>query len=117
MKKKILALSILAVFMLVTVSLGTVGGSESTRSTESKESPLYKIRNNKKVNERIGNILENIKTKFLGERTFFLPFTSLTNREPLSLSYLLQMKSGITYSAETCAVHHTCVFPIGLCNN
>ena len=89
MKKKILALSILSVFMLVSISLGTVGGSESTKSTESKESPLYRIRNNQAKSNNVNNLLKGIKAKFLGERIFFIPSKLM---DELCIRYFIRQK-------------------------
>jgi hypothetical protein len=70
MKRKILLISILAVFMLVAISFST---AVKTTNAETKESPLFKIRTKQSIGEKIGNIVEQIKTKFLGYRMFFLP--------------------------------------------
>jgi hypothetical protein len=73
-KKKILIVSILAVFMLMAISFATAVGQNSSSDVEEKESPLYGIRTKQAVGEKISNIIENIKTKFLGERVFFVPY-------------------------------------------
>jgi hypothetical protein len=80
MKKKILIISILAVFMLMAISFVSVVG-KNTSDAEKKESPLYGIRTKRAIGEKISNILENIKTRFLGERIFFLKFNQPTNRD------------------------------------
>jgi hypothetical protein len=72
MKKKLIIGSLLAVFMLVTISYATAVNNNT--NAESKESPLFGIRTRRAVTEKITNIIENIKTKFLGERIFFLPY-------------------------------------------
>ena len=69
MKKKISIISILAVLMLVTISFAAAVSSE--KRTGEKESPLYRIRTSKALGEKLANILENIRTKFLGERIFY----------------------------------------------
>jgi hypothetical protein len=71
MNKKILVISVLAVFVLVAVSFSTV---VSSKPEEQRESPLFGIRTNRAITEKITNIVENIRTKFLGERIFFIPF-------------------------------------------
>jgi len=78
MNKKILSISILAVLMLVAISYAT---AINTTNVEKKESPLFRIRTRQAVTERIGKIIETIKTKFLGERIFFIPFKWLTIRD------------------------------------
>jgi hypothetical protein len=72
MNKKILIFGILAVFLMMTVSIVSVVGSEIT--TETKESPLWRIRTRQAIREKIGRIMENIHASFLGEnRVFFVP--------------------------------------------
>ena len=72
MNKKLISISLLAVLMLVTISLSTAVSTEV--ATRTKESPLYGMRIQREIGKRISGILENIQTKFLGERIFFLPF-------------------------------------------
>ena len=74
MKKKIVTISALAVLMLVAISFAT---AINTTNTENKESPLYGLRTSRATGEKISNLIENIKTKFLGDRTFFIPFSFL----------------------------------------
>jgi hypothetical protein len=71
MNKKILILSLLAVFMLVSISF--VSAAEMNTDVEKKESPLFGIRTAKAINEKIGRIIDNIRTKFIGEKLFFIP--------------------------------------------
>jgi len=71
MKKKIVTISILAVFILVAISYAT---AVNATNTEKKESPLYGLRAKRAIREKLGDLIENIKTKFLGSRIFFLPF-------------------------------------------
>ena len=81
MNKKILLFSILAVFMLVAISYAT---AINTADSKKKESPLWKIRTRGAITSNIEDIIENIKTKFLGERMFFLPFHWLGNGNEIS---------------------------------
>ncbi len=74
MNKKILVVSILAVFTLVAISFATAVSSNTAKSVEKKESPLYRIRTRRAIGERLGKIIDYIKTRFLGDRLFFLPF-------------------------------------------
>ena len=69
MENKIKILGVLAICMLVTLSLTTVVSSNKTKDT--KESPLYKIRAKRVISERLTNLIEQIKTKFIGDRMFF----------------------------------------------
>jgi hypothetical protein len=78
MKRKVIIGSILAILML-TLSIVTVVGSE-TSTAENKESPLYRIRTNRAISERVESIVKGIYTNFLGEnRVFFIPMR-LINR-------------------------------------
>ena len=72
MNKKLLLVSILAVFMLLAISMASA--VNATIPIKKKESPLFGIRTRRAIKEGIGQIIENIKTKYIGERVFFLPF-------------------------------------------
>jgi len=63
--------------MLVAISYATAVNTAT--NAERKESPLYGVRTKRAIGEKIGNILENLKTKFLGNRMFFLPSNWLRN--------------------------------------
>jgi len=107
MKKKILITGILIVLMLVTISYAT---ALNTTNTENKESPLYRLRISMAIREKVENIIENIRTKFLGERIFFLP--SKQSRKGL-LSVRDSEKQIIKEYTEgfigpTCAYYPTC---------
>ena len=90
MNKKILIGSILAVFMLVAISYATAVNNNT--NTEKKESPLYGIRTRRVISEKITNIVENIKTKFLRERIFFIPLQGIRARYNLYTRMQLQGK-------------------------
>ena len=47
-----------------------------------KESSLYKIRTRRAIGERLGKIIDYLKTRFIGERMFFLPFQWLFREKP-----------------------------------
>ena len=79
MNKKILVVSILSIFILVAISFATTVSSNTTKTNDKKESPLYRIRTRRAIRERLGRIIENIKTKFQGDRIFFLPLQWLNN--------------------------------------
>jgi len=81
MKKKVVITSILAVFMLVAISYATAV-STKTSETDAKESPLYGLRTRRAISDKIVNIVENIKARFLGNRMFFLPFQLLNAPRP-----------------------------------
>ena len=72
MNKKILIISILAFFMLVAISFSSAV-STNTETYKKKESPLYRIRARRAITEKINEIVEDIKTRFIGERIFFIP--------------------------------------------
>jgi len=72
MKRKVMIGSILAVLMLVIISLSTAVSTET--NTQTKESPLYKIRTKEAIKAKIETLKVNIKTKFISEdRIFFAP--------------------------------------------
>ena len=79
MNKKILTISIVVVFMLLAISFASTVSSNTSKPIR-KESPLFGIRTRRAVKEKIGEVIENIKTKYIGERVFFLPFQYLSLR-------------------------------------
>jgi len=89
MDKKVVIGSIFVVLMLVTI---TYASAATNNTAEEKESPLYGIRARRAINEKVTSIIENIKTRFLSERIFFLPFRS-TNKLELSLRDLITDKT------------------------
>jgi hypothetical protein len=72
MNKKLLLVSILAVFTLVAISFATVVSSNTTTTVKKKESPLFGIRTRLAIGERLHDLKETIKAQFVGERVFFL---------------------------------------------
>ena len=64
-------MSILAVFVLVSVSF--ISSAEVNADVEKKDSPLYRLRARQAISEKLDTIIENIKTRFIGERLFCLP--------------------------------------------
>ncbi|GAG69112.1 unnamed protein product, partial [marine sediment metagenome] len=86
MKKKIMIMSILAVFALIAVSFSAAGlyGFDRTK----KESPLYKIRSSQKLNERVqvkvNDVRESLRLR-LGERAFLLPMKLFKVQNALSI--------------------------------
>ena len=75
--KKIFGFALLVVILLVTISFATAIGTKTT--SEQKESPLYNLRTKNVISTKVTQILQNIKTKFLGERIFIIPFISFRN--------------------------------------
>jgi len=76
MNKKILILSIFYVFMLLSISIVTAINIKDIDRDEVKISPLYKLRIKSAIapREKLKNIFNNIKTKYLGEnRVFYIP--------------------------------------------
>jgi hypothetical protein len=71
MNKKILLVSILSLVMLLTISFASAINTNNI-DADKKESPLYRIRTRRVIGEKIGVIIENIRTNFLVERIFFL---------------------------------------------
>jgi len=74
MKKKIAIISFLAVLFLISVSMASAINTADIKK-EKKESPLFGIRTNRAISEKI----QNIKTKFFGNKLFFLPFQLIRN--------------------------------------
>ena len=95
MNKKILIISILAVLMLITISFAS--STEINRDADRKESPLFRIRTRRAIAEKISEIVESIRTRFLGERMFFLT-TALRNR----FFQTSQVRVGTSGLADTC---------------
>lgn len=76
MNKKIMTMTIAVVIMMLSVSLISVANAETKKSNEKKrESPLFKIRSKGAIREKI----QDIKTNYLGDRIFLLPFNRLSN--------------------------------------
>jgi hypothetical protein len=72
MNRKLLLISILAVLMMVTISYATAINIK-TSEIATKGSPLYSIRTKKAIGEKISDIIDSVKTKFLGDRIFLIP--------------------------------------------
>jgi len=108
MNKKILIISILAVFMLVAISFASAVSSNST--DEKRESPLFRVRTRRAIGERLEELKENIKARFVGERVFFLPFQWLKN---LIIEHGAATESpNCTYDkTPTCMRYPTCYVP------
>ena len=72
MNKKILFVSVLAVFMLLALAFASTVSSNTPKNPK-KESPLFGIRTNGAIRDKIGDFVR----RFVGERVFFLPFNWL----------------------------------------
>ena len=94
MNKKLFVISILAAFILLVISFVSVVGY-NTSTPIRKESPLFGIRGRRAIYEKIGDMLENIKTKYVGKRVFFLPFQCIKDKGKLSERNYL--KDPLTY--------------------
>lgn len=89
--------------MLVTITMATAVNTKKTE--EKKESPLYGIRTNRAISEKI----QNLKTKFFGNRLFFLPFQWNRNNN-LNLRNRLNEKD--TENDRTCVIWNgNCLYP------
>ena len=106
MNKKILAISTTAVFILVAIPFASA--VNITTVVEKKESPLFGIRTRKAISGRIGEVIENIKTKYIGERVFFLPFQWLKRLLPHLESEPVIDWSGKGSSYECCTALEKC---------
>jgi len=101
--KKIIIFGMLTTAMILTVSMVSAINT-TNKNTQEEESPLYGIRTNRAISEKI----QNLKTKFFGDRLFFLPI-QLNSNNNQNLRDKLQNK--ITYDPrlDTCAALHTCI--------
>ena len=74
MKKNLIIISFIICIILLTISITSAIEVNKNQSIENKESPLYKIRTRQVLGNRLKELIECIKARFLGERMFFLPF-------------------------------------------
>ena len=110
MNKKIPIISILAVFMLLFISFASAIDTNNA-NPEKKESPLYHIRTKIATADKISNIFEKIKTKFIGERLFFMPFQRLKSAYDISYkNEPTQQKNMLTCQLDTECGGWTCFF-------
>ncbi len=111
MNKKILIFGVLAALMLVTI---TYASAVTQTQTTRKESPLFSIRTKIAIGERLQTIKETIKTKFLGERIFFIPLSIKTIINPRPSMTLFdtptdsQMGCCPATTQDTCFFQDTC---------
>lgn len=75
MKKKILIISLLSVFMLLAIAFASTVTS-NTPIPPKKDSPLFGIRTRWAIREKMGDFIR----KFVGEQLFFLPFQWIRNK-------------------------------------
>jgi len=108
MKKKILVVGIMAVFMLVAISFASAVSTQTANTTK-KESPLFRIRTRRAIGERLGELKDNIKAKFIGERVFFLPF--LRSVQNLSMRQRLEQKTSTVQATVCRTIAYTCCGP------
>jgi hypothetical protein len=110
MNKKLLVVSILAVFMLVVISFSTAISSNTTTTVKKKESPLFGIRTRLAIGENLQDLKERIKARFIGERVFFLPFQLLRNRDVLIRSQTYIPSICYTYCGAGCFTLNECTY-------
>jgi hypothetical protein len=86
MNKKVVIGSICTVFVLLTISLTTTVSSNAI-DIDKKESPLWKIRNRRAINEKLGRVIDNIRASFIGDtRIFFIqPILRFLQRDVIIL--------------------------------
>ena len=87
MNRKIFVIIIITFLMLMAISLASAINSNTIKQIKKNDSPLFGIRTRRAIREKI---VDFIKTRFIGERVFFLPFQWLRNREDLSGIYMFQ---------------------------
>ena len=97
MNKKILLMSLLAIFMLLAISFASTVTSDIQKPSI-KESPLFGIRTRKAIKEKIGDLLR----RFIGERVFFLPFQWLNNLDGFFVRQRFAIKEPDTEDDYTC---------------
>jgi hypothetical protein len=96
---------ILAIFLLVTISFASAVDT-STEDVEKKVSPLFSIRKSRAISEKITSIIENIKTRFLGDRIFFLSFPllkSFQQNNEQNRPITIQIKCGTSDTDPDCS--------------
>lgn len=105
MKKKILIVSILAVFMLVAISFASAASTQKTNDVEKKDSPLFGVR----LEKNIGKIEEmKVRSKYIGQGRLLL-FNLLL--EKLKFSRTISNKlSSVCSTPCTFTVGITCCF-------
>ena len=112
MNKKLFVISILSVFMLIAISLVTAVSSNTNTTVKKKESPLFGIRTKLAIGDKLKDLREKIKARFIGERVFFLPLQFLKKVEPFSMrdySYT-RLKGDYTNAIGCCpTVRKTCL--------
>lgn len=119
MNRKLLLITVLAVFMLMAISYATAVNTK-TSEIVTKESPLYNIRTRRAIDEKIGDIIDNIKTRFLGERAFFIPFYRLSYLDDSegSREEFAKCLGGYT-DVKFCSFKNsplmTCIYSVGNC--
>ena len=92
MNKKIMIGCISLVLMILAISFATAVNSSNTTVNEKKETPLFGIRTRLATGEQI----QNLKTRFIRGRLFFLPFQLLGNRDTLLIENRLPQKCSNT---------------------
>ena len=110
MNRKICFIGVVVILLLVTISFSSAISSNTTNAVK-KESPLYRIRTKLAICKEIGRILDNIKTKFLGERIFQIPdiLSRLVRNGEDEVSYVpVQRSICCTGKAPTCYGKGTC---------
>ena len=117
MNKRILGFSIVVVFMLLAISFSTAVSSNTTKVVEKKESPLFGIRTRRAIKEKIGEVIENIKTRYIGQRVFFLQFLWFMNGDGISARMRLQGKDPNTFDQRPgCETEWHTFCPYTACN-
>ena len=110
MSIKITIIGCILLFMLVAISLASA--IEINTDLEKKESPLYRIRTRNAIGEKLTNIIETIKTKFLGDRIFFIPYLQnrYQHRGLFDKEWTDQIQCTFFGDGTTCYPHddHTC---------
>lgn len=108
MNRKIIIGSILVIFTIIAVSFASAAFVQ-TKAIEKKVSPLYKIRTDSAIDEKI----RNLKFNFLRNRILIMP--NLITRQQQTPRDILGNK-GCSYKSAGCTQFGTCnTFPT-MCN-
>ena len=93
--------SLIVVMSFLTISYASALNSSNV---EKKDSPLYKIRTRKAVGIKLSGVINNIRSKFLGERIFSLPLILYKTKDFSSReSYFCKISFNTDCFGQTCA--------------
>ena len=92
-------MSILAILMLVTISFTSAVSIRTADEDDKLGSPLFRVRARRAMEEKMDELKETIKAKFIGE-IVWLPF--FTYKNDINVRGLLAQKPPVTAGFLTC---------------